>query len=109
MLGFVTAYAQNTASITGKVSDATGFLPGVNVWIDELGRGAATDLYGKFELSNLPLGKATLRFSYLGYETISQEVSLAAGSNSLGTITLQETAENMEEYVVQGTMIAYAD
>jgi TonB-dependent receptor len=105
MLGFVTAYAQNTASITGKVSDATGFLPGVNVWIDELGRGAATDLYGKFELSNLPLGKATLRFSYLGYETISQEVSLAAGSNSLGTITLQETAENMEEYVVQGTMI----
>lgn len=105
MLWVTVTNAQTTASLSGKVSDATGFLPGVNVWVVETSQGAATDLYGKFEISNLPIGKASIRISYLGYETISQEVDLAAGSNSLGTISLQETAENMEEYVIQGTMI----
>lgn len=58
--------AQNQASLSGSVSDQTGYLPGVNVLVMETSQGSPTDLNGKFEIANLPAGKATLRISYLG-------------------------------------------
>ncbi|QDH79690.1 TonB-dependent receptor [Echinicola soli] len=97
--------AQSQASLSGSVSDQTGYLPGVNVLVMETSQGAPTDLSGKFEISNLPTGKATLRVSYLGFETVTQEIELKAGTNSIGDIRLSEASGDLEEYVIQGTMV----
>lgn len=105
MLWATVTSAQNVASLSGKVSDATGFLPGVNVLLVETSQGAATDLYGKFEITNLPAGAVTIRLSYLGYETVTKEVTLAPGNNDLGKIEMSEAMGDLDEYVLQGTMI----
>ncbi|WPR75907.1 TonB-dependent receptor [Algoriphagus sp. NG3] len=99
------ANAQTSASLSGRISDGNGYLPGVNVYVVETSHGAPTDLSGKFDISNLPVGKVSLRISYLGYETRTQEVDLVSGKNSLGNIVLAEAAGDLEEYVMNGTMI----
>ncbi|MCH7407854.1 TonB-dependent receptor [Belliella sp. DSM 111904] len=98
------AFSQNNASVVGRLSDGTGFLPGVNVLVLGSTQGAPTDLDGKFQISNLPQGNITLRFSYLGFETVELELDLKSGLNSIGTITMQEESGSLMEYVVQGTM-----
>ncbi len=40
--------------------------------------GAATDLDGKFLIRNLPLGKQTLVISYIGYNTITADITISA-------------------------------
>lgn len=97
--------AQNLASLSGRISDGTGYLPGVNVSISGTSIGAATDLDGRFQLSNLQPGLITVKISYLGYETVEREVTLVSGSNYLENIKLKEEAGELQEYVVQGTMV----
>ena len=101
----VSSFAQNLATLAGRISDGTGFLPGVNVSLVGTTLGAATDLDGRFQLSNLPLGTIKIRFSYLGYETVEQEIVLKAGSNYVENIKMKEAAGELQEYVVQGTMV----
>ena len=60
-------------SVTGKVSDSTGPLPGVNVAVQNSKIGTTTDLDGNFTLNNLPKD-AVLNFSYLGY--IGQKITV---------------------------------
>jgi TonB-dependent receptor len=97
--------AQNLASIAGRVSDGTGFLPGVNISILGTSVGTATDIEGRYQISNLPIGTITVRLSYLGYETVDREVTLKAGQNYLTNIQLKESTGELQEYVVQGTMV----
>ena len=101
----VSSFAQSLATLAGRVSDGTGFLPGVNISLVGTTLGVATDLDGRFQLSNLPLGPIKVRFSYLGYETVEQEIVLKAGSNYVENIKLKEAAGDLQEYVVQGTMV----
>lgn len=101
----VSSFAQSLATLAGRVSDGTGFLPGVNISLVGTTLGVATDLDGRFQLSNLPLGPIKVRFSYLGYETVEQEIVLKAGSNYVENIKLKEAAGELQEYVVQGTMV----
>ncbi|MEJ2542494.1 MAG: TonB-dependent receptor [Calditrichaceae bacterium] len=47
-------------------------LAGANVEILDQGRGAATDAEGYYVINNVPVGSYALRFSYLGYETVTR-------------------------------------
>ncbi|TVQ85239.1 MAG: carboxypeptidase-like regulatory domain-containing protein [Bacteroidetes bacterium] len=60
-------------SIRGQVNDQTGLpLPGVNVVVldHDPVLGTTTDPEGNFSLQNVPVGRHTLRFSSIGYETV---------------------------------------
>ena len=47
-------------------------LAGANVEILDRGMGAATDAEGYYIINNVPVGSYALRFSYLGYETVTR-------------------------------------
>ena len=63
------AFAANTGSVKGKVTDKkTGeALVGVNVQIQGTQQGGATDAEGKYEIINIPPGNYTVVASYVGY------------------------------------------
>ena len=70
------SFAQGTVS--GTITDARNgeTIPGVNVLITELDRGAATNADGKFEINNVPSGTYTLRASFVGYTTIERDIEV---------------------------------
>jgi outer membrane receptor for ferrienterochelin and colicins len=61
-----------TYSISGNVKDEDGKpLIGVNVILTGTGRGAATDVNGKYKINNLNPGIYTLEFSMIGYNSVT--------------------------------------
>jgi TonB-linked SusC/RagA family outer membrane protein len=92
------AHAQSR-TITGTVADTHQEpLIGVNVTVKgNASVGTITDVNGKYSLV-VPQSGAVLVFSYIGHST--QEV--AAGSQSVINVTLQEDAQALDEVVVVG-------
>lgn len=98
--------AQRSGTITGTISDTGGSLPGVNILIVGTSQGVITDLSGNFRISGLSAGNYTLQLSYIGYQTLSQEVQLSEGETvSLGTIELTNSTIGLEEVVVKGSYL----
>lgn len=94
-LGTSHAYGQTT--VTGKVSDASGGIPGANVIVQGTSIGTVTDFDGNYSL-DVPEGENTLVFSYVGYQ--SQTVNID-GRNTIN-VTLLTDANALSEVVVVG-------
>lgn len=93
-----TANAQQTGSVRGTVTDATGeAVIGANVVVKGTTNGSVTDIDGNYTLSNVSAG-ATLVFSFIGYK--EQEVAYK-GQSTLN-ITLTEDQQMLDEVVVIG-------
>ncbi len=88
---------QDSKTITGIVSDATGPIIGANVIVKGTTNGNITDFDGKFTLTGVP-ADAILQISYIGY--LTQEIRV--GNQTHLTITLVEDSETLEEVVVIG-------
>ncbi|WP_440999187.1 SusC/RagA family TonB-linked outer membrane protein [Fodinibius sp. SL11] len=90
-------------SISGTVTDArTGdTMPGVNVLITELERGAATGAEGNFEIQNVPSGTYTVRATFVGYTPYTTQVEVGSGEVTLN-ISLKQDVAGLEEVVVTG-------
>lgn len=72
-----------SGNIQGTISDENGiYLPGANVMITSLSKGAISDFDGKFTLVDIPEGTYTLQVSYLGYADLEQEVSVRANTTA---------------------------
>lgn len=92
-------YAQ--VSISGTVTDAeTGeTLPGVNILITELQRGAATDADGDYSVTNVPAGTYTIRATFVGYQTFT--ASLQVGNQNVDfDIALESDVFGLDDVVV---------
>ena len=87
--------AQQT--ITGKVTESNGALPGVTVLVKGTNAGTTTDFDGNYSLPNVS-PTATLIFSYVGFET--QEV--AVNNRTTINISLSENSTALEDVVVVG-------
>lgn len=83
--------------VKGKVVDAFGALPGVNVMVKGAMTGVITDVDGNYEIV-APYSKAQLVFSYVGYQP--QEVQLK-GQHTVN-VTMVEDSKALEEVVVVG-------
>ncbi|MBL7810101.1 MAG: carboxypeptidase-like regulatory domain-containing protein, partial [Saprospiraceae bacterium] len=91
--------------IRGQVLDQQSETPLIGATVQvlnlETGIGASTDMEGHFVLKNVPVGRQTLRVSYLGYEPQTlPNVLLTAGKEVVLTIKLVESFTAMEEVVV---------
>ena len=75
-----TAFAQ-TGTLKGYVYDKTSneVLLGTNVTIKNTSLGAATDLYGNYFISNIPIGKQIVIVSYIGYQPDTISVNVLSG------------------------------
>ncbi|QLG45626.1 TonB-dependent receptor [Costertonia aggregata] len=72
-----------TGNVQGTISDENGiYLPGANVMITSLSKGAISDFDGRFTLIDIPEGMYTLSVSYLGYADIQQEVTVKANATT---------------------------
>ena len=71
-----TLHGATNSAVKGWVFDAqTGeSLPGANISILNTSLGAATDLEGKYIISQIPPGLYTLRVTYIGYESFEDTV-----------------------------------
>lgn len=99
----IASYAQNTASIKGRMLDEKGEpIPYASVRIEGTTVGSNTDLDGNFELKNLAAGTYTVLGSYLGYSPSKQIVKLAAGETKVIKIDMAPDNKNLKEVVVVG-------
>ena len=64
--------AQNSFTALVKDKETKELLTGVNVVVEGTAKGASSDLNGKVTISNIPNGKQTLVFSYIGYEKVEK-------------------------------------
>ena len=106
LLAFIvpaTAFAQ-TGTVTGTVTEAeTGnTIPGVNVALVELNRGAATDAEGQYTIEDVPPGTYILRASFVGYQDFTTEITIEANETVTQDVELQSGAVGLEEVVVTG-------
>lgn len=98
--------AQNTATLEGVVTDeATGeVMPGVNVTLVGTTKGAATNVNGEYQISNLESGQYRVKASFMGYATFRSDlVSIEAGETVTLNISLEETVWRGNEIVVSGS------
>lgn len=75
-------FSQNTATVNGRVIDATTGEPifGVTVIVQQVKAFAQTDFDGKYSLQ-LPPGTHTISYQIMGYDTKSTTVTVQAGQN----------------------------
>lgn len=82
-----------TYKASGKIVDTNeDNVIGANVVLasstDSLFRATATNKYGNFVLENIPQGNYTLKVSYIGFETLTQDV-FVRGNVDFGFISLE--------------------
>ena len=94
-------YAQST--ITGTVidSDTKESLPGANILIQELERGAATNVSGEYQITDVPYGTYTIRVTFIGYRAVNREVEIDSENQTIN-FELESDLQNLDEVVVSG-------
>ena len=83
-------------TITGKVSDGSGPLPGVSVIVKGSTIGTETDFDGKYSIK--ASSEDILIFRYLGYLSIDKTI----GSSSIINVSMKEDANILDEVVIVG-------
>ena len=90
------------ANVFGHVLDKeTGeHLPFITVILKGTTIGTTTDNSGHYFLKNLPEGKFTLEFKYLGYKTVTREVKLEKGKTQEVNVEMEEDRIALDGVVV---------
>lgn len=102
------SYSQSfTQTIRGTVSDkeAESTLPGASVVLLSVDpvRGASTDIDGNFVLENVPIGRHTLKISFLGYEeVVLPNILVGSAREIVLKIPLTESLVKLQEVVIEG-------
>lgn len=88
--------AQSAVSVTGKVTDEKGGpLPGVSVQLKSTNLGGVTNEEGAYKI-NVPDGKGTLTFFYVGFKRVEVPVN----GKKIINVTLREDDNALNEVVV---------
>jgi TonB-linked SusC/RagA family outer membrane protein len=89
---------QQQITVTGTVKDENGQpMPGVNIQIEGTVIGGISDINGKYTIS-VPNANAVLIFSFVGY----LETRVSVGGQTKIDVSLEPSAENLDEVVVIG-------
>ncbi|MFN4295805.1 MAG: TonB-dependent receptor [Brevundimonas sp.] len=103
---------QGQGGLIGNVSVAGGVRgsDGALVRIVETGQTTRVDEFGSFRFPALPAGDYTVEVSFLGYETLREQVAIPAGATRTQNFTLsQGPATTVEDLVIFGSRSARAN
>ena len=105
LLGTPLAAFSQTGTIRGTVTeDDTGDpIPGVNVFIEALSLGAATDPDGVYVINQAPVGAHTVEVRFIGFGSMGQQVTVANNQTATLNFRLRIDALSLDEVVVTGT------
>lgn len=100
-LVFISSFIHAQGKIEGSIIDSQSKdpLPGANVYLEGTTLGAATDIKGKFVISQVPSGNYNLVVRYLGYREKSLQVSTKEGE------TLKLEAIKLDFQIIEGEAI----
>ena len=103
---FTTVFAQQTTEVRGRVTDENKQpLIGVDVVLEGTSIGVSTNDKGFYELHNVPVGKQTIVFSYLGFQTLKIRTDVApnpSGTHTHLDVQLSEELTALQEVEVIG-------
>ena len=97
-------FSQNTGTITGTILDGltNTTLPGSTIVIAGTQIGTASDIDGRFVLTEIPAGTVNLEISFVGYLKQQRTVDLGVGETKNITVILTQDLRTMDEVVVIG-------
>lgn len=103
MLPFLSATAQESASVNGYITDSrTGeTLILANIALIEINRGASSNTSGYYTITNIPPGTYTLAASYIGYRRFEREITLEAGQSLRLNIELIPEGIELDALIVE--------
>ncbi|MBP9883949.1 MAG: TonB-dependent receptor [Chitinophagales bacterium] len=93
-----------TQSLRGSVKDVDSQEPliGAVIRIPALNTGTTTDENGNFRLTEIPVGRYDIQFSYLGYEeSTASDVMVTSGKEVILNLHLVEKVNELNEVVVR--------
>lgn len=97
-----------TQTVRGTIIDGDSKLPVIGATVIIPGSdpliGTVTDVNGMFRLENIPIGRITLRISYLGYEAKTiPDIIINTGKEVILDLSMQESVVKMAEVEVTAT------
>lgn len=101
-------FAQLTQTVRGQVVDKNvqSPLPGAVVSVPGTQplKAAGADVNGYFKIEGVPVGRQTIRVSYIGYkEFIIANLDVTSGKEVVLTIGLEEDLKQLDEVVISGS------
>ncbi len=97
-LSMVYSMAQVTVSGTVKDGSTNETLIGATVLVKGTALGTVTDIDGKYSIQ-VPSTPTTLVFSFIGYESVTKEVTSASSSMD---VTLNLSSNSLDEVIING-------
>ncbi len=94
-----------TGTIKGQIIDKQSEIPLAGATIELLNSttptGTSSDFEGYFTLPNIPLGRQSIRISYVGYETITiPNIVVTSGKDAVVNISLQESFDQLDAVIL---------
>lgn len=109
-----TSLAQElTQTIRGKISDSESemTLPGATIAITSMNPiiGAISDMNGNFAIDNIPVGRHSIKITFVGYqEVVLQNILVSTGKEVVLNISMQENFVQMNEVVIKAKTDVHA-
>ena len=102
MLSGILASAQEKFTLSGTISDnnSNETLIGVNLFIPELKTGVTTNEYGFYSIT-IPKGNYSIRISYMGYQTLEEQLQL--NQNTKTNFKLITNENTLKEVIITDT------
>jgi hypothetical protein len=101
-----TVFAQTTQTVRGRVVDEVSKTPliGVNILVisvTDATLGASTDANGEYAIKGVPVGRQTIKVSYIGFEEQTiPNIVVSAGKEVILNLSLTEQVSQLNEVVI---------
>ena len=102
----IEARAQSTQTVRGRIVDEVDNTPliGVNIIVvsaTDAQLGSTTDVDGNYRIENVPVGRQTIKVTYVGYEEQSlANIVVTAGKEVVLNFGLREGVSQLSEVVI---------